>query len=172
MGSGILQPSRGVRTSTKPYLDNYIKVISPRKYESKNDICERHGISEFRTYKDYRKNSDGTYRGGLSKPGVTWRCSLCWKEKKTANRRRNIGDASKEKKRKLIEYAGGSCKVCGYNRCLNAMHFHHKDPSTKNYEIAWGLRRFSLEKLRIEVNKCVLLCNRCHAELEEGMIQL
>lgn len=35
----------------------------------------------------------------------------------------------KRTKEKLIEYKGGKCQVCGYNKCASALEFHHLDPS-------------------------------------------
>ena len=44
------------------------------------------------------------------------------------------------------------------------MCFHHKDPKTKDFEIGDSCR-FSLEKLKEEVDKCQLLCSNCHQGL-------
>lgn len=30
---------------------------------------------------------------------------------------------------------GGKCEKCGYNKCLDALEFHHKDPSQKEFQI-------------------------------------
>ena len=29
----------------------------------------------------------------------------------------------------LVEYKGGKCEICGYNKCYAALEFHHKDPN-------------------------------------------
>ena len=93
-----------------------------------------------------------------------YRCKKCRILAVTKNRQK--------RKLKLVNHFGGCCIICGYNKCLAAMHFHHKDPLTKNFEIAFGLRRFTLEKLLEETKKCVLLCNRCHTEFEEGLVEI
>ena len=68
----------------------------------------------------------------------------------------------------MIE-AGGSCAVCGYDKYPRALEFHHVDPSQKEFGLsARGVAR-SLEKLRAEAAKCVLLCGNCHAEVEAGI---
>ena len=36
-----------------------------------------------------------------------------------------------KRKLKLIEMLGGSCKKCGYNANIAALHFHHRDASQK-----------------------------------------
>lgn len=75
-------------------------------------------------------------------------------------------DRRREFKNKCIEYKGGCCEECGYNRCIDAMSFHHNDPNEKDFEIS----RFrhvtaqAFEKVKPELDKCRLLCVRCHAE--------
>lgn len=67
-------------------------------------------------------------------------------------------------KRKLIDYKGGKCQTCGYNKnCPNAYDFHHRDPKTKSFTISGSTKSF--DKLKMESDKCDLLCRRCHAEL-------
>jgi predicted nucleic acid-binding Zn ribbon protein len=41
----------------------------------------------------------------------------------------------KERKQKLVELMGGKCSLCGYSKCLRALHFHHKDSSTKSFSL-------------------------------------
>jgi len=71
-------------------------------------------------------------------------------------------------KLKLVEYKGGECKCCGYNKCIEAMEFHHLDPKEKDFTISG--KSWSFEKLKKEVDKCVLVCNRCHKEIHFGWI--
>jgi 5-methylcytosine-specific restriction endonuclease McrA len=105
--------------------------------------CSRHGRAA------YRLDARGTYR-----------CVLCGQER-VAERRRRI-------KQILIEEAGGRCAECGYDRLPAALHFHHIDPTTKEFGLsAHGLSR-GLERAREEARKCVLLCGNCHAEVEGG----
>lgn len=71
-------------------------------------------------------------------------------------------------KLKLIEEAGGRCVLCGYDEFPGALQFHHLDPSRKSFGLAMrGLTR-SIEALREEASKCVLLCANCHAKVEWG----
>lgn len=79
-----------------------------------------------------------------------------------------VVDWRRRAKEKLIEYKGGKCLKCGYNKnCPSAYDFHHRDPSEKEFEIgSKGITR-SFEKMKIEADKCDLLCCRCHAELHE-----
>jgi transposase-like protein len=71
----------------------------------------------------------------------------------------------------LISEAGGGCLLCGYDRNPAALQFHHIDPATKDFTLRNGDTR-SLERMRAEAAKCVLLCANCHAEVESGAAQL
>jgi hypothetical protein len=46
--------------------------------------------------------------------------------------------------------------------------FHHLDPLDKRVGISANGLTLSVEALRAEVAKCVLLCSNCHAEVENG----
>jgi hypothetical protein len=83
-----------------------------------------------------------------------------------------VSDHRKKKKRILVDEMGGGCKVCGYNRCLDALEFHHLDPSTKTFAFAKINMASSLDKLRVEARKCVILCANHHREVEAGLIVL
>lgn len=85
-----------------------------------------------------------------------------------------ISDKVKRRRKKLkilaVEYKGGKCIACGYNKCTRALEFHHLDKSTKSFGIAASGHTKSWEKLKIELDKTVLVCSNCHAEIEEGLI--
>jgi hypothetical protein len=71
----------------------------------------------------------------------------------------------------LVKEAGGSCRLSGYDRCLAALQFHHIDPELKEFGVARRGAR-SIERLRAETRKCILLCSNCHAEVESGMCSI
>lgn len=71
-----------------------------------------------------------------------------------------------------IEYKGNKCAVCGYNKCIQALEFHHLNSETKDFGIsAKGYTR-SWRKVKEELDKCVLLCSNCHREVHDGITQL
>lgn len=71
----------------------------------------------------------------------------------------------------LVKYKGGSCELCGYEKCIDALDLHHKDATTKDFGISSsGLTR-SWEKNKAEADKCVLLCANCHREIHAGYKQ-
>jgi DNA-binding CsgD family transcriptional regulator len=86
------------------------------------------------------------------------------------------GEAVSKRRRKvkaiLVAEYGGCCKLCGYDRSVGALQFHHLDPAAKSFSISYqGVTR-SLARLRAEAAKCVLLCSNCHAEVEHGHVSL
>ena len=106
--------------------------------------CVRHGTTEFVI------EGRGYYR-----------CKRCRLEQVAQHRR--------ARKATLVAEAGGRCRLCGYDRCVSALEFHHLDPATKRLGIAAGGLSRSLAVLRAEIAKCVLLCSNCHAEVESGV---
>ncbi len=74
-------------------------------------------------------------------------------------------------KLKAIEYLGNACWECLYDKCKGALIFHHIDPSTKEFGISDGRTR-RWETLVKELDKCALLCNRCHEEVHAGMLDI
>lgn len=91
-------------------------------------------------------------------------------------------DAAKTKagikniKEKCVLYKGGKCAVCGYSKYLGALEFHHLDPTQKDFSIASKKSCKFDDKIKSELDKCVLLCSNCHREehhrLDNGMESL
>jgi hypothetical protein len=74
-----------------------------------------------------------------------------------------------QRKAQLVAARGGSCCLCGYDRCIAALEFHHRDPAQKAFELSKTnlLRRWEI--VLAEAQKCDLLCANCHRELEERL---
>ena len=85
------------------------------------------------------------------------------KDEINKNKVRNVISWRKRKKVELVEYKGGKCEKCGYSKCVNALEFHHLDPNEKDFGISG--KTWSLERLKKEVDKCILLCSNCHREI-------
>lgn len=66
-----------------------------------------------------------------------------------------------------LQYKGGKCSLCGYNKCIKALEFHHLDPTKKEISLSasWGN---NFEKIKLELDKCVLLCANCHREVHNN----
>lgn len=100
----------------------------------------------------------------VRREGGAYRCARCRSDAVMVRRRRV--------KEILVHDADGACVLCGYDRCVAALQFHHVDPSSKSFAIAGHGMCRSLERTRAEAAKCVLLCANCHAEVENGVRQL
>ena len=68
-------------------------------------------------------------------------------------------------KEKCVEYKGGECEICGYNKYIGALEFHHKDPSEKDLQISKVRGGTFNEKIKKELDKCQILCSNCHREI-------
>jgi hypothetical protein len=96
---------------------------------------------------------------------TNYKCRFCEKELErssicfpcSVSRRRFV------LRQRALEYGGNKCQDCGYNECPDALHFHHLDPSTKEFSISSGNTK-SWEKIVRELEKCILICANCHAK--------
>jgi hypothetical protein len=69
-------------------------------------------------------------------------------------------------KMELVTYAGGRCEVCGYNKSFAALHFHHRNPEEKDPDYD-KMKNWSPAKRKNEIDKCMLVCHNCHAEIHD-----
>ena len=69
-------------------------------------------------------------------------------------------------KQALVNYKGGKCEICGYNKSLRALSFHHIDSNEKDFSISQNITK-DLDELKAEVDKCLLVCANCHMEIHE-----
>ena len=86
--------------------------------------------------------------------------------KKAVSKRR------KEIRKMALEYSGGKCAICGYNKCIKALEFHHINNDSKDFGISSKGYTRSWIEIKKELNKCILLCANCHREVHEGITQL
>lgn len=77
-----------------------------------------------------------------------------------------VAECRRNTKMKLIAYKGGKCSMCPYDKQIpGAYHFHHLDPEQKDFGISSKGNTRSFESLKEEVDKCILVCGNCHAEI-------
>jgi transposase len=143
--------SKRSKTTVRHWLGEYGLSTTASKERGSRSVlgpvimrhCRHHGLVEFGTRPD----------GGI-------RCLRCRAEAVTRRRRKL--------KRTLVEEAGGACQLCGYDRCLAALEFHHLAPGEKLFQLSARYAR-SLARAQAEASKCALLCANCHAEVEAGV---
>lgn len=112
-----------------------------------NKLCKTHGLTEFVL------EGRGYYR-----------CKQCRSE--------NVHRTRKLNKITLVQEHGGCCVICGYNKYIGALQFHHLDPSLKSFGLAHKGRTLGIKSLRDEAKKCILLCANCHSEVEGGITKI
>ena len=81
--------------------------------------------------------------------------------------KRPVTKARRRRKQKLVEYYGGKCVLCGYDKSMSALHFHHVDPTIKSEQPTKVIGQWSIERAKEELDKCILVCSNCHAEIHE-----
>lgn len=113
-------------------------------------------------------------------------CALCKKEKSndefysrsSKNRHTYCKDCHNKYTRERLrfyktqckEYKGGKCQKCGYDKCLDALDFHHLGIEKKDFNISHSCKNFESKKK--ELDKCILLCANCHREYHAGLFNL
>ena len=70
----------------------------------------------------------------------------------------------KSMKLQAIKLLGGKCSICGYDRCVDALEFHHTNPNVKEFKLGSG-NTMSWKDYRKEALKCILVCSNCHKEI-------
>ncbi len=154
---------------------------------SLNQVCKLTGksLTTIRYWKDKYslKSSYKTFKDQEKvEYGKTRYCSKCKKDVKTENFHQRRGkafsstyckpcttDQTLERMRKLksqmIEYKGGCCVRCGYDKYQGALELHHTDPKEKDFNPS-HLRKYSFDdRIKSELDKCILVCANCHREV-------
>jgi len=100
--------------------------------------CPLHGLTKFVLRKNNR-----------------YQCRKC-SSMAVIKRRRKV-------KEELVKYKGNKCEICEYEKCIEALDFHHIDENEKEFTISMVSRSLSI--LKNEVDKCKLVCANCHREI-------
>lgn len=83
----------------------------------------------------------------------------------------NVKNSRQRLKERLVYIFGEKCCICGYNKCINALEFHHLNPEEKDFTIATNVN-IATEKAIEEIKKCILVCANCHREIHAELIPL
>jgi predicted metal-binding protein len=96
-------------------------------------------------------------------------CKSCNNERQETSRNNECGTCRAKKRRrnhklKASALFGSKCLYCRYNKCLDALDFHHINEETKTFSLSanWHL---SWDKIEKELEKCILICANCHREI-------
>lgn len=141
-------------TNIRYWLKKFnIKTI-PRSEVSDYRYCPRCETEKLKTEFYHRRNGKGN----------SVYCKRCSNDQ-TVERQKRF-------KQQCIDYKGGKCVCCGYNKCNNALDFHHLDPDKKEFSIAHAKLTSFNDKVKNELNNCALVCSNCHREIHAGLIDL
>lgn len=134
------------------------KVISLKYYYDNIDKCKKEKQKYYYTNRaSILKQSNKYYK--KNKKIILVKCKL-YRDKCYAK----IHKERIERSQWLSEYKlSKGCQTCGYNKCVNALEFHHLDPSKKDTIASMG--NYSMKRIKKEIEECILLCANCHKEL-------
>jgi hypothetical protein len=125
---------------------------------------------EEKTSSEYRKDSG-------RKDGLQPWCKVCarqyHKSAYTERYRSKVQERNSKRFHKARQWldaykAHHSCTKCGEKEAV-CLEFHHTDPDTKDFTIATNKNR-SMEAIKEEVDKCIVVCRNCHAKIHAGII--
>lgn len=134
------------QSSVKHWLKKYGLKTQWAKHKDKNFFCRDCG--------DANRNNAFSLNKKFGKVHKSL-CNVCQKN-------RNSGQW-RTRKQGFVDYKGGKCEKCDYNKCLGGLCFHHRDPKQKDPEF-YLMKNRSLQNAKEELDKCDLLCRNCHAE--------
>ena len=158
------------------------KILNKSK-STVRDICKRFGLggrsdgkiefpkSGVQELNDYYKSHTTKETAdffGISESVVKYhtnkkRVVLTDDERKIENYK-HVKNFRQKNKERAVNYKGGKCERCGYNKCITALEFHHTDPKEKDFHISSNMNK-AWDKVKKELDKCILVCSNCHREI-------
>lgn len=110
-----------------------------------------------------------------SKPKTCAKCQQIFYPKKQAKTRQYCYNCLPENTevRKMIkvwslDYKGSKCSCCGYDKCAEALDFHHLNPQEKEFLIS-DRDLNNWKTIKKELDKCIVVCANCHREIHAGV---
>lgn len=140
------------KSSVRHWVEKY--NLKTKKLTLTSKICPKCNIEK--TFDEFYNR-----RG---RAGNSPYCKTCT-GKQTTDRTRHF-------KSLMIEYKGGKCICCGYSKYDGALDFHHLDPEQKDFNPSKMRCTTFDNRIKKELDKCVLLCSNCHREVHGGIIIL
>ena len=98
-----------------------------------------------------------------------WNRRYCYKCVPHSNVKENGAQTRQRIKQWALEYKGNKCEICGYNKCSEALDFHHTDMSQKEFNLSDRDLICDWSQIRLELDKCMLVCANCHREIHANM---
>lgn len=146
------------------------KLTKPVRYLKHYGNCTHLGVIQFMKEQILKLHKEGLSFKEIAElipcnPSTVWyHCNP--KAKDTRNKQKRLSRPQSKKDLKML--FGGACKLCGYNRCLAALDFHHLIPENKTDTVSHLLIKNKSLALE-EAKKCILVCSNCHDEIHAGV---
>ena len=143
-------------------IDGQRRNLCSRKYcllcspfgEHNTTKLEHQKSTETKQCPDCKQNkSNDEFYQRRNGTGLSSYCKTCTNNQ-TINRQRKL-------KIDAIEYLGSKCADCKTKGHPAIFDFHHLDPFQKDFTIG-HCKLYSLERIKPELDKCILLCSNCH----------
>ena len=146
-------------------VSGQVKNVSHRKYCL---VCSPFGAHNTRKLHLEQREGKKCSHCGNARPEDFYAsqhtvCKVCNKKYLVEKMRRN--------KRKIIEYMGGRCQVCGYDLFDCSLELHHLNAKDKSDTFS-KVRSWKWERIEREIQSCVLLCSNCHQAVEAGYLSI
>jgi len=135
-----------------------------------NSYCKKHWTQMYRIGRILEPHEEKHPRWSKHPTGI---CSI-----DGCNNKHYVHDLCKKHhaqkcKQRAVEYKGGRCQICGYAKYFGALEFHHKDPKVKDFVVgSWTHSSNQWEKIKREIDKCILVCSNCHREIHYKQFEL
>lgn len=142
-------------------IRHWLRKYNLTTFQKQNDLKEK-GLKycpccgEIKALTEFNKRT----RNGVTKEHGAVYCKDC-----------SSAEASMRKynfTQKCVDYKGGACEICGYNKSIGALEFHHVDRTTKEFEIGKLTSKTFSDEVKKELDKCMLLCKNCHGEIHHN----
>ena len=104
------------------------------------------------------------YEGNSSSRIYCYKCSGDSSRNNNETRKYQKTVLRRSMKLQAIKILGGKCNICGYDRCADALEFHHINPKEKDFKLGSG-NTMSWKEYKKEALKCILVCSNCHKEI-------
>ena len=77
----------------------------------------------------------------------------------------------KRKRVEIIKAKGSKCEICGYNKHLVSLQFHHKNGREENERTwDWMKKNYNLDRIMLVCSNCHIFLH--HQDVEEGYIEI
>lgn len=95
------------------------------------------------------------------KEGASVYCKKCTNNQTT--------ERSQVFKKLIVQYKGGCCERCGYDKSISALEFHHTNPEKKDFILGGLKNKVITDKIKEELDKCIMVCANCHREIHDEL---